>query len=120
AAQLQDPLAADVEFLHRPGEQSPGRPQLAEQRPLRGGDAQPLAVPVRIPELLAIGKHAQAVVMATDGYLLLEGFVTWHGDSPGRPGKARVGVKGAKRGRRGPRGTREQAAGPCLDGSTGP
>src|SRR5690606_28471438 len=105
----------DVEVLHRPRQQLPGRPQLAEQRPLRRGDAQALAVPVRTPELLAIGEHAQAVVVAADGDVFLAGFVARHVLLPGlgRAGRASQVWKGANRGRkaaRDARGSTELAA----------
>ena len=64
AAQFQHALTGDVEGLHGLGEALPGRPQLAEQRPLRAGDAGPFGVAVRVVELLVVSEHAKPVGVA--------------------------------------------------------
>ena len=80
ATNLQNPLAAG----YRPErdarrELRTGRPQQAEQRPRRGGDAQALRFPERIEELPTIGERADdEIVDAGDGDAVLPGPVAGH------------------------------------------
>ena len=82
AAQFQDAFAGDVVAAHRFGQQAAGRPDLAEQAPLRRRDADTLGKVIRIGELLDVAERTDAIVIAAEADGLLACGVARHGGLP--------------------------------------
>jgi hypothetical protein len=81
---LENALARDRIPAHRFGQHAAGRPDLAEQAPLRRRDADAFRVAIRIGELLKIAQRADAEIVSAEAQDEQASGVARHG-APGKP-----------------------------------